>query len=50
MFQAAQRAEMSPLRLSFTVTLRVVRRAVAKFQDAQPEEIPFFSVGSFRRL
>ena len=50
MFQAAQSAEMSPLRLSFTGTLRVVRRAVAKFQDTQPEEVPFFSVGSSRRL
>lgn len=45
MFQAAQPAEISPLRLGFTGSLRVVRRAVAKFQDAQPQEIPFFSLG-----
>lgn len=42
MFQAAQQAELSPLRLGFTGSLRVVRRAVTKFQDAQPQEIPFF--------
>jgi hypothetical protein len=41
MFQAAEHAEISPLRLGFTGSLRVVRRAVAKFQDAQPQEIPF---------
>jgi hypothetical protein len=39
MFQAAEHAEISPLRLGFTGSLRVVRRAVAKFQDAQPQEI-----------
>ena len=42
MFQAAKHAEISPLRLGFTGSLRVVRRAVAKFQDAQPQEIPLF--------
>ena len=42
MFQAAEHAEISPLRLGFTGSLRVVRRAVAKFQDAQPQEIPLF--------
>ena len=42
MFQAAQQAEISPLRLGFTGTLKVLRRAVTKFQDAQPQEIPFF--------
>jgi len=42
MFQAAEQAEISPLRLGFTGSLRVVRRAVAKFQDAQPQEIPLF--------
>jgi hypothetical protein len=41
MFQAAEHTE-SPLRLGFTGSLRVVRRAVAKFQDAQPQEIPLF--------
>lgn len=42
MFQAAQQTGISPLRLGFTGSLRVVRRAVAKFQAAQPQEIPFF--------
>jgi Insertion element 4 transposase N-terminal/Transposase DDE domain len=42
MFQAAEHAEISPLRLGFTGTLRVLRRAVAKFQDAQPQQIPLF--------
>ncbi len=39
------RAQISPLRLSFTGTLNVVRRAIPKFQRLQPEEIPFFSPG-----
>jgi hypothetical protein len=42
MFQAAEHAEISPLHLGFTGTLRVLRRAVAKFQDAQPQQIPLF--------
>lgn len=42
MFQVAEHAQMSPLRLSFTGTLNVVRRAVPKFQRLEPEEIPFF--------
>ena len=45
MFQVADGAQMSPLRLSFTGTLNVVRRAVPKFQRLQPKEIPFFSLG-----
>jgi hypothetical protein len=45
MFQAAESAHISPLRLSFTGTLHVVRRAVPKFQRLQAEEIPFFSLG-----
>jgi hypothetical protein len=45
MFQVAQEANLSPLRLSFTGTLNVVRRAVPKFQQLQDEEIPFFSPG-----
>lgn len=51
MFQVAERAQISPLRLSFTGTLHVVRRAVPKFQRLQPEEIPFFYLageGNFR--
>ncbi|MEH2273670.1 MAG: hypothetical protein V7K40_02325 [Nostoc sp.] len=42
MFQAAQQQGLSPLCLGFTGTLRVVRRAMAQFQQSAPEEIPFF--------
>jgi hypothetical protein len=42
MVQAATVAHISPLRLSFTGTLRVIRRAVADFQDISPEQIPLF--------
>lgn len=45
MFQAAQTAGIAPLRLSFTGTLRVIRRAIPKFQRLQPEEFPLFSSG-----
>ncbi len=45
MFQAATSAEVPPLRLSFTGTLRVIRRALPKFQLLSPEEVPLFSVG-----
>jgi len=41
-FQAATSADVSPLRLSFTGTLRVIRRALPKFQRLQPQELPFF--------
>ncbi len=40
--QTAHRAEISPLSLSFTGTLRVIRRAVPKFQRLEAQEIPFF--------
>ncbi|MBE9004829.1 IS4 family transposase, partial [Fortiea sp. LEGE XX443] len=43
MFQAATTASISPLRLGFTGTLRVIRRAIADFQDANSEQLPFFS-------
>ena len=43
MFTAAQQAGLSPLRLGFTGTLKVIRRAIADFQDIQSEELPFFS-------
>lgn len=43
MFQAAQQAGISPLRLGFTGTLKVLRRAISDFQDIQPEQLPFFS-------
>lgn len=42
MFQAAQQQGLSPLCLGFTGTLRVVRRAMAQFQQSTPEEIPLF--------
>jgi Insertion element 4 transposase N-terminal/Transposase DDE domain len=45
MFQVAESASISPLRLSFTGTLNIVRRAVPKFQRLQFEEFPFFSPG-----
>lgn len=45
MFQVAQQAQISPLRLGFTGTLKVIRRAVPKFQKLQPEEFPFFGLG-----
>ena len=44
-FQAAQQAHRSPLQLSFTGSLRVVRRAIPQFQSAQPQELPFLGVG-----
>ena len=45
MFQAASEANIAPLRLSFTGTLRVIRRAIPKFQRLQIEELPLFSDG-----
>ena len=41
-FQAAEQGGISPLRLGFTGTLRVIRRAVPKFQTTQPTELPLF--------
>jgi hypothetical protein len=45
MFQAATSAGVPPLRLSFTGTLRVIRRAIPKFQRLKSEEFPLFSIG-----
>ena len=45
MFQAAKEANIAPLRLSFTGTLRVIRRALPKFQRLHSEELPLFSPG-----
>lgn len=45
MFQAATAAGVPPLRLSFTGTLQVIRRAIPKFQHLQQEELPFFLIG-----
>ncbi|MEG4281067.1 IS4 family transposase [Microcoleus sp. MON1_C1] len=44
-FQAASSAGVSPLRLSFSGTLRVIRRVLPKFQRLQPQELPFFLIG-----
>ena len=46
-FQTASNASISPLRLSFTGTLRVVRRALPRFQRLQPQELPFFELVKF---
>jgi Insertion element 4 transposase N-terminal/Transposase DDE domain len=45
MFQAASEANIAPLCLSFTGTLRVIRRAIPKFQRLPEEELPLFSHG-----
>lgn len=44
-FQVASEANIAPLRLSFTGTLRVIRRALPKFQRLPQEELPLFSHG-----
>lgn len=43
MFTAATQVGISPLCLSFTGTLKVIRRAIPEFQDIQSEQLPFFS-------
>ncbi|MDV2996574.1 MAG: hypothetical protein N4J56_006228 [Chroococcidiopsis sp. SAG 2025] len=48
MFQAAKSAGITPLRLSFTGTLRVIRRAIPKFQRLQSQELPFFKLVNCR--
>jgi hypothetical protein len=51
MYQAALASGISPLRLGFTGTLKVIRRAIADFQDVQSEQLPFFfqtNDGNFR--
>lgn len=45
MCRAAEKAGIAPLRLGFTGTLCVLRRAIPKFQRQQPEDLPFFSAG-----
>ena len=42
MFQSATRKGISPLRLSFTGSLRVIRRAIPQFQQAALPEINLF--------
>ncbi len=43
MCTAAQQAGISPLRIGFTGTLKVIRQSIPDFQDIQPEQLPFFS-------
>jgi hypothetical protein len=43
MCTAAQQAGISPLRIGFTGTLKVIRRSIPENQDIQPEQLPFFS-------
>ena len=50
MFQAAQAANLPPLRLSFMGSLRVIRRAVGHFQAAQPHEVPLLPIGLSSKL
>lgn len=45
MFQAAQQAGISPLRLGFTGTLKVIRAAIPEFQTTSTEQLPFFGHG-----
>lgn len=45
MFQAAQQTKISPLRLGFTGTLKIIRRAIPDFQDLSTEQLPLFSHG-----
>ena len=45
MFQASEQANISPLRLGFTGTLKVIRRAIPDFQDLNSKQLPFFSRG-----
>jgi hypothetical protein len=45
MFHAAQQAGISPLRLGFTGTLKVIRSAIPEFQHTPTEQLPFFGHG-----
>ena len=45
MFQAATEANIARLRLSFTGTVRVIRREFPKFQRIHSEELPLFFPG-----
>jgi Insertion element 4 transposase N-terminal/Transposase DDE domain len=42
MFQAAETAGISPLRIGFTGTLNVIRRAIPLAQSTTPSQLPFF--------
>jgi hypothetical protein len=41
-FQASTTTEQSPLRFSFTGSLRILRRAISCFQQALPSSLPYF--------
>ena len=43
MFQVAQQAQISPLRLGFTGTLKVKRLSCAQISEAPARGVPFFS-------
>jgi len=45
MFHAAQQAGISPLRLGFTGTLKVIRSAIPEFQHTPTAQLPFFGHG-----
>jgi hypothetical protein len=42
---ASEQAKISPLRLGFTGTLKIIRRAIPDFQDLSTEQLPLFSHG-----
>lgn len=44
-FQAAETAGIPPLRIGFTGTLNVIRRAIPHFKDIRPSQLPFFGHG-----
>ncbi len=50
MFQSATLAGISPLRLSFTGSLRVIRRAVPQFQQATYQDINLFFSWLFQEI
>ena len=41
-FRASSTTDKSPLRFSFTGTLRIFRRAISQFQQALPSSLPYF--------
>ncbi|MCC5653035.1 IS4 family transposase [Nostoc sp. XA013] len=45
MFHASQQARISPLRLGFTGTLKIIRAAIPEFQHTPTEQLPFFGHG-----
>lgn len=50
MFQSATLEGISPLRLSFTASLKVIRRAIPHFQTAQPDEYSVFFQELFQKI